>query len=85
MHNASLLHHLVANLLDFLELVWFYWLIVREIESQLVFGDKGAFLIYLLPKNLTKRKIQDVCCRVVLCHKRSPSVVNLGAAMPEAS
>ena len=81
MNDASLLHHLIANLLDLFELLRLHRLVVREVKSQLVLRNKGAFLIHLLAQNLAQRKIQNVCCRVVLCHKGSPSVVNLREAI----
>mmetsp|Transcript_81911 Transcript_81911/g.196394 ORF Transcript_81911/g.196394 Transcript_81911/m.196394 type:complete len:311 (+) Transcript_81911:1159-2091(+) len=79
MHDASFLHHLIANFLDLFQLLWLHWLIVGEVESQLVLCNQRTFLIDLLAQDLTKRKIQDVCCCVVLCHQRSSSVIDLHA------
>ena len=77
MHDASFLHHLIANFLNLFQLLWLHWLIVGEVESQLVLCNQRTFLIDLLAQDLTKRKIQDVCCCVVLCHQRSSSVIDL--------
>ena len=78
MHDASFLHHLIANFFNLFELLWLHWLVVGEVESQLVLCNERTFLIYLLAQDLTQREVQDVRCCVVLCHQRSSSVVDLG-------
>lgn len=50
---------------------------MREVESQFIFGHQGALLIHLLSQHLSQCIIQYVCCRVVLCHQRPASVVDL--------
>src|SRR6187402_3812949 len=67
---------LVDEFFDSADLFVRYFLIMREVKTQLLLVHERTCLMYMLAENLAKRRVHKMCCAVVALDVASAYFIN---------